>query len=137
MTVYYAKSTGWFYEDSIHGTKIPSDAVVITDATRQALLAAESAGQVISADANGNPIAIAPPPPTAEQTAALAKFQAQAALDASDRTMSRITEAVIRGATTWTAADVVAWGAYRVALRAIASSGAGALPTRPAFPAGT
>jgi hypothetical protein len=63
---------------------------------------------------------------------------AQAALDISDTTVYRITEAVALGDTTWTASDVVAFVHYRRALRALlTSTTVGVLPTRPAYPAGT
>lgn len=56
--MFYAKSTGGFYTTEIHGDNIPSDAVVITEATHQSLLAGQSSGQVISADATGKPILV-------------------------------------------------------------------------------
>jgi hypothetical protein len=60
------------------------------------------------------------------------------ALAVSDVTMHRIAEAVSLGLTAWTTADVVAWVDYRRALRIIINaSGSGALPTKPAYPAGT
>ncbi len=55
---------------------------------------------------------------------------AQAALDASDRTLLRCLENGV--------AVPSAWAQYRTALRAIVAGGtATALPTRPAYPAGT
>ena len=55
----YAKSTGGFYDPSINAT-IPPDAVQITNDQYHSLLTAQSAGQVITADKNGNPIAVDP-----------------------------------------------------------------------------
>ncbi len=46
--------------------KIPADAVEITEAEHAALLAAQSAGKIIQADASGHPVAVDPPPPTLE-----------------------------------------------------------------------
>lgn len=66
--------------------------------------------------------------------------QAMMALSHSDLTMLRLIEAVALSANTWTNADVVAWTNYRRQLRAIAdgtNKTATALPTRPAYPAGT
>jgi hypothetical protein len=67
------------------------------------------------------------PPDAPSALPALAKL----ALDASDRTVLRCFEAGV--------AVTEDWKTYRVALRAIVagSSGATALPTRPAYPAGT
>lgn len=61
--MYYASTTGGFYDTLLHGTKIPPDAVEITPAQHAALLAAQSAGKRIVADANGYPVAQDPPPP--------------------------------------------------------------------------
>ncbi len=78
--MFYAKSTGGFYDREIHGSNIPSDAVEITSAEHAALLAAQSSGKRIEAYANGYPVAVDPPPPTmAEvQAAALAAIDAAA-----------------------------------------------------------
>lgn len=81
MSLFYSKSTGGFYDDSIHSaTQIPTDAVPITEAVWQALLAGQSEGQTIVADANGNPILQAPPALTLlqVQTAALTSIDAAA-----------------------------------------------------------
>ena len=68
--MYYSRNEMGFFETSIHGAAIPHDAVEITPAQHAALLAAQSAGKRIVADANGYPVAQDPPPPpapTAEQ----------------------------------------------------------------------
>jgi hypothetical protein len=51
----YSKSTNGFYDITIH-TEIPLDCVDITTEQWQSLLAGQAAGQVISADKNGNPV---------------------------------------------------------------------------------
>jgi hypothetical protein len=61
---YYAKSTRGFYSIEIHGDNIPSDAVEITTEEHAALLAGQSAGQIIVADADGKPVLQDPPPIT-------------------------------------------------------------------------
>lgn len=68
--------------------------------------------------------------------------QARAALADSDITMHRISEAVALGNTAWTAPDVVTFMQWRRQLRAILSQAQpstipSALPTKPAYPAGT
>lgn len=73
-------------------------------------------------------------------TAGALKRDAKVALAATDTTMLRIAEAVALGKTTWTTADVVAWAAYRAALRAIQAgtdTTSTALPAKPAYPANT
>jgi len=64
---------------------------------------------------------------------------AQALLD-SRTTLDRIMGAVAQGKTTLSTPDVVAWFAWRDALRAIvtgADTTSTAIPARPAYPAGT
>lgn len=52
---YYSKSTGGFYDSTIH-TTWPEDAVRITDEQHAELLAGQSAGQVIMPDKDGKPV---------------------------------------------------------------------------------
>lgn len=68
----YSKETGGFYLPAIHGANIPADAVEITDAEHKALLAGQSAGRLIRADANGRPVLVDPPAPTLASTVATA-----------------------------------------------------------------
>lgn len=63
----YSKSTGGFYSRDINGDNIPEDAVEITAEQHAALLEGQSQGKIISADENGHPILIDPPPLTEEQ----------------------------------------------------------------------
>jgi hypothetical protein len=60
--IYYAKSTGWFY-DSAKSQSLPADAVEVSDEQHSALMAALAVGQVITADASGHPIAVSVPSP--------------------------------------------------------------------------
>lgn len=77
MSIYYSASTRGFYDDSIHAA-LPADAKPITEQVRENLLAAQSAGKVIEADADGFPVAVDPPPPGPPQV--VSRFQARAAL---------------------------------------------------------
>ena len=52
---YYSKSTGGFYDSTIH-TSIPEDAVWITDEQHAELLAGQSNGQVIMPGKDGKPV---------------------------------------------------------------------------------
>lgn len=61
--MYYAKSTGGFYDPAIHGGNIPADAVVITAAEHAALLEGQSLGMMIAAGAGGHPTLIDRPAP--------------------------------------------------------------------------
>jgi hypothetical protein len=62
----YSASTGGFYDPAIHKI-IPDDAVDVSIAEHAALLAAQATGKVISADAEGRPVASDPPPPSLDQ----------------------------------------------------------------------
>lgn len=62
MNKYYSPSTRGFYADEIHGDSIPANAVEITTEQYQALLAGQSSGKLIQADADGYPILVDPPP---------------------------------------------------------------------------
>lgn len=63
--MFYAKSTGGFYDAGVHGDAIPPDAIGITVEEHAALLAAQSSGKYIVADAVGRPVAVDPPAPSA------------------------------------------------------------------------
>lgn len=60
--LFYAKSTGGFYDSGIHGTNIPADAIDESKwpMTHAKLMDAQACGKVITADADGNPIAVDP-----------------------------------------------------------------------------
>lgn len=60
--MFYSKQTGGFYTREIHGDNIPADAVEITPEQHAALLQGQSEGKVITADENGHPVLIDPPP---------------------------------------------------------------------------
>lgn len=160
MTIFYSATTGGFYSDDIHGPRtievpdpkwkapksdpsataplvsvpnpdcmIPADAVEITEAEHQALLDAQASGKVIGADSAGNPVASDPPPLTAAQVQAAKAKQAKIALDATDMVAIRCLKAGV--------AFPADWQAYCVELRAIVDGSSDALPTAPAYPAGT
>lgn len=77
MSLFFSTTTRGFYDDAIHAS-IPGDAKPITEQVRENLLAAQSAGKIIEADADGFPIAVDPPPPGPPQV--VSRFQARAAL---------------------------------------------------------
>lgn len=66
MTLFFSAATGGFYDSGIHKA-MPDDAVEISAAQHAALLAAQSEGKAISADANGYPVAVDRPEPTADE----------------------------------------------------------------------
>lgn len=130
MSKFYSKTTNGFYDSSIN-VIMPHDAIAISDADYAALFAAQSSGQVIQPDANGNPQAInftrSPDQIRSELIA-----QAQAALDKSDITILRCYSANVTVPS--------AWEIYRAALRIIVNgtdTTSTSLPIAPSYPSGT
>lgn len=80
--MFYSSSINGFYDRTIHGDAIPTDAVEITTAEHAALINGQSTGKRIVADSNGYPMLADPPPPTPEQLEALLTAAVQARLDA-------------------------------------------------------
>jgi len=95
MTKYYSKTTNGFYDLEINEIR-PSDCVEITDAQWIFLLENQANKQIITFDANGNPINASIPSPTneelaAEQAQATAKASALAKLTALGLTQAEVT----------------------------------------------
>lgn len=57
----YAKSTGGFYVEEIHGTNIPSDAVEISAELHASLLEGQAQGKNIVGDDDGFPVLVGSP----------------------------------------------------------------------------
>lgn len=64
--MYFAKSTNGFYDPAIN-QHLPEDAIEITSELYQLLMNEQAIGKIIAADSNGYPIAVSPPPPTADE----------------------------------------------------------------------
>lgn len=65
--MFYSKSKNGFYSVDIHGDNIPDDAVEISDEEHDALLKAQSNGDVIVANDDGYPVTMQRPAPTDEE----------------------------------------------------------------------
>ena len=78
--MFYSSSTKGFYIAEIHGSAIPSDAVAITKEAHAALIAVQSTGLVIAADANGAPVLVAPAPAAPQVPQQITMRQARLAL---------------------------------------------------------
>lgn len=83
MSLYFSASTGGFYDPAINGSAIPADAVQITSDDHASLLAAQSGGKVIAADATGHPIAVDPPAPPLDKSKAALCASIDASADAA------------------------------------------------------
>lgn len=60
--MFYAKSTGGFYDPAIHGDNMPDDAVAITTERYAELLQGHVGGKRVVGDENGHPVLVDPPP---------------------------------------------------------------------------
>ena len=105
----YSKTTGGFYSDLLNYEYIPDDAVEITEAQHEALLAGESAGKIIMPDESGNPTLADIPAPSLDIVAAQSRAQRNNLLQQTDW---RVLAAAESGGAI---SDV--WKAYRQALR--------------------
>lgn len=123
--MFYAKSTGGFYDPTIH-TTIPDDAVEISADRHQTLLAAQSTGKHIKADADGHPIAIDLPTPTTADLLIAVRRERNARLRGCDWT--QLSDSPLTGT------DRAAWVAYRKALRDFPATCDPAAPVWPEEP---
>ena len=89
--MYYAKSTGGFYDNQIHAT-IPADAVEITNEYYQELLAGQASGEVIQADNKGFPRLVPLPEPTPEEMQNQKNAEARSYLASTDWYVVRLVE---------------------------------------------
>lgn len=112
QVMYWSPSTQGFYDPSIN-TIIPPDAVEITPAYWQELLAGQSAGKLIEADSRGYPVLVDPPGPTKEQTITIISDAIQSALD--------------EGAQKWGYDSIVAGASYAASTNAQFTADAAAL----------
>lgn len=123
---YYSKSTGGFY-DSLINSKIPEDAVEISEKEYTELLAEHSKGKNITSDKTGRPISDKPSGPSDEFL--WAQYQ-QTALDALKNSDISVIRAFEEGRSV--SADLVK---YRQELRNIISAKSGdyskSLPIKP------
>ncbi|PUE21870.1 hypothetical protein B9Z43_01435 [Limnohabitans sp. MMS-10A-192] len=77
--IYFSASNSGFYRKDIHGDAIPADAVEITEARHQEMMAGQAKGLIISSGLDGHPILVEPTPLTPEQVAdAVTAARAQA-----------------------------------------------------------
>ncbi|QOT74847.1 tail fiber assembly protein [Cupriavidus basilensis] len=121
MKTFYSKSTGGFYPEDLQdayeaaGTW-PGDLVEVAPEEYAALMAGQSAGKVIDANASGHPVAIDRPGPSDADIAANARASRDALLAATDWTQLPDVPAATKAK----------FAAYRQALRDV--------PEQPGFP---
>lgn len=116
--MFYSKLKNSFYLEEIHGSNIPSDSVEITEAQWNSLVSAQAAGKLLSADSDGNPIAIDPPTSTLGQLIDLSKSKRNDLLTSTDWLVMRHRDQVeSKVNTTLTETQYEALQAYRTELR--------------------
>jgi hypothetical protein len=79
--MFYSAIEAGFFDPAIHGEAMPADVVEITADQYRELIAGQSAGMVIAADASGRPMLVAGPIPSLEEVKADAKRQMVAWID--------------------------------------------------------
>ncbi|MDW7796076.1 tail fiber assembly protein [Morganella morganii] len=135
---YYSNETNGFYDSEINGDDIPQDVVEITDETWMELLSGQEEGKVISADENGYPVLIDPPPLSHERHVAMAESQKQALIaEASQKTQLWQTQLMLGIITDEDKASLKEWMLYVQEVQAVDPSLGAAVvwPTPPASPA--
>ena len=61
--IYASQATQGFYHEQIHGSRIPADAIELTEDQYQAALTIRSTGREFSIANDGSVLAVDPPPP--------------------------------------------------------------------------
>lgn len=113
MTLYYSAAVGGFFSDAIH-PQLPADARPVADEVHAALMDAQGQGLAIVGDANGDPVAVEPPPPPLEQRIASMRATRDRLLRESDHT--QLPDNPL------SPEQRALWGAYRQALRDLPES---------------
>lgn len=80
--MFFSKSTGGFYDEVIHGSAIPADAVEVAVEDYAILLAGQSGGLCIEPDSQGRPRLVERPAPTLDQVKAFLASVVQSHVDA-------------------------------------------------------
>ena len=88
----YSKSTKGFYDTTIHGDAIPSDAVEVSDDYYNELMAGQASNKRIEADNKGIPRLVDAPPMTPEQAQVKRNAEARAYLSQTDWYVVRFSE---------------------------------------------
>ncbi|SLK09531.1 tail fiber assembly protein [Novosphingobium mathurense] len=108
MALFFSASVGGFFDDGVHSV-IPGDAREITRARHAELMDSASAGMLITANENGDPVALEPPLPDDAELRRRLRAERDRLLAASDFTQlpdSPLTDELRAN-----------WAAYRQALR--------------------
>ncbi|MFA7399234.1 MAG: DUF4376 domain-containing protein [Sideroxydans sp.] len=119
--MFYSEKTGGFYDRAIHGNNIPADAVDVPDAEYSALMEAQEQGKYIQSNANGYPVAVSPPPPTAAELLAAAK-------DAQISTIEAAYTAAVSADIAYLSTTFQADAASQALISSVLAASGGALP---------
>ncbi|ROM71704.1 hypothetical protein BK653_07430 [Pseudomonas brassicacearum] len=118
MLIYYAQSTGGFYNSIDHASSLPEDAIKISDEEYRILFAAPFLNKRIESDAKGFPVLLELPINELTVRKASEKNWRDAMLTATDRLIARDRDEMDDGGgTTLDQTQYTALQAYRRALR--------------------
>lgn len=76
--MYFSKSTGFFYDESIHKGLMPTDAKKISKEKYKELVSSKAAGKLIQEDDAGNFFAVNPPSPAQQEMLQFVKAELRA-----------------------------------------------------------
>jgi len=121
--MFSSKSTRSFYDPTVH-ISMPKDVIEITAERHAELMAGQAAGKVIDWGKDGFPVLTDPPPPSAEELAAVERAWRDQQLTETDGVVTRHRDELEdSAATTLTAEQYSQLQAYRRALRGWPESG--------------
>lgn len=81
--IFYCSENNGFYSSQVHGDSIPKGAIEITNEEYEALKAGQSAGLIITANDQGEPILVNHPPLSKEQVESSARAARDEAIASS------------------------------------------------------
>ena len=85
MGLFYSAAKGGFFDDEIHSA-LPDDALELSRGQHTELMRLQGDGCIIVPNAQGFPVAVDPPPPSADERLAALRDQRDKLLRASDYT---------------------------------------------------
>lgn len=104
-------------EDYVTSGSWPDDGVLVSEAVHTRIMDEQSAGRIVCASAEGQPMTKAPPPPTAEELAAFERSWRDNQLGETDALVARHRDELEIGPTTLSGDQYQELQAYRRALR--------------------
>lgn len=118
MTIFYSPGANQFYDTEIFPEdRLPLDSKEISATVHQSIIEACSKGRVVGSDAEGNPIDMDQPPPTAEENSRYNSSRRAQLMSEASNAIAPLQDAVdLKKATEEEKAFLLLWKDYRVSL---------------------